>query len=63
MKDVQEAQTRKWNPVLPLREDLHMQAFPPLQDEHRSLNFNPNARPKLCQQQEVKNIKIGKHYS
>ena len=57
LKAVQEAQTRKWNPTIPLREDLHLQSFPPLQDEHRFLNFIPSARPKLSQEQEVQILK------
>ncbi len=53
MKAVEEAKTRKWNPDIPLSEDIHLQAFPPLHDTQSILNFTPKDRPKLSQQQEV----------
>ncbi|ELT89650.1 hypothetical protein CAPTEDRAFT_168258 [Capitella teleta] len=40
-------------PHIPLKEDVHLNAFPPLKETHANLNFDMGSRPDLSHQQEA----------
>ncbi len=53
MRMIEKAVTKDWTPSQPLKEDIHLQEFPPLQDAHTSLHMDTQKRLDLSAQQEV----------
>ena len=47
------AQNPMWTPVLPLREDIHLQGFPTLRKAHQYLQYNTVCKKDFTPLEEV----------
>lgn len=50
---VEKAATREWTATQPLCEDIHLEELSALEEAHTSLEFEPQKRLDLTQEQEV----------